>query len=234
MVAEDTKAFGYAIEAVFLAFVAVVAVALERAYRGPRLVEKQNFADKQWGLLRWESAEVSYWAVLTVLVSLGIRFLIGSAVHLHASFVDNPGLVRDFMWHVLWLFIFGSFIVRSAFAESVREFSKWLTWFAVAGISWSLVAIATHSLPKDGSAQVSPSDAMTRKLAMGWLIINGLQFVATFSLWKLSKNEPTGTNQQVNRLVVLAVAFGLLFIADACHILDGSFWRCISSVFHCD
>ena len=235
----NASSFHYAIDAVAVAFVAVVAVALERFYKDRTLVEAQEFGDRRCFLFGWRCYEVFYWSVLTVLVSLGLRFLIGSAVHLHGTLEESRGPVRDLLWDILWLFIFGSFIVRAALAKNVHEFAKWLMSFSVAGVLWSVIGILVSS------------HALTSSLAFGWLFINGAQFVATLILWVVSRRQPqpagqagqasTGNNEQVLvpadkrvlRMLALAFVFGVLFIVDVCHMLDGSFGRCILSVLHC-
>jgi len=221
----NNTAYHYAVESVVVAFVAVVAVALERFYKDRKLVEAQNFEAALCPryLFRWRCDEVFYWSVLTVLVSLAIRFLIGSAVHLHSTIEESHGPVRDFLWDILWLFVFGSFIVRAALAQTTREFSKWLISFSVAGILWSLIAIL-----------VSPCGALTYRLGRGWLAINGAQFIATFLLWRTSGEEPKPENRisRVRGMFALAFVFGVLFVFDVCHILEGSFWQCIQSVLH--
>ena len=60
--ASNSLAFKWAVEAVLVTFVAVVAVALERFYRDRTLVENQRFADRRqpWYLFRWCSYGVLY------------------------------------------------------------------------------------------------------------------------------------------------------------------------------
>jgi hypothetical protein len=197
----NASSFHYAVEAVFLAFVAVVAVALEEFYRDPRLVDEQKLDDSRW------YREVFYWSVLTVLVSLGIRFLIGSSVHLHGTIEVNRGPVRDLLWDILWLFLFGSFIARAAGAKTVPEFAKWLIWFSGAGVVWSLIAIS-----------MNPRGTLTYSLALGWLVINGIQFVVTFFLLKVPRNVQPGGNDLVLRMLALAIVFAVFFIVNLCHI----------------
>jgi hypothetical protein len=209
---ENISPFKYAVEAVSVVFVAVVAVALERFYRDPKIVNAQRFE-------RSYCRETFYWSVLTVLVSLGLRFLIGSAVHLHGTIEQNRGPLRDLLWDVLWLFVFGSFIVRAALAEDDSEFARWLRWFSGAAVLWSLIAVFPH-----------PHDTLTCRLAIGWLIINGAQFAATFII---SGHVRPGSNEQVVRMLVLAFVFGVLFMVDLAQILNDSFWSCIPSAFHC-
>jgi hypothetical protein len=208
----NASSFYYAVEAVVLAFGAVVAVALERFYKDPKVVKAQRFEHSP-------GHEVFYWSVLTVLVSLGIRFLIGSTVHLHGTITENRGPVHDLLWDILWLFVFGSFIVRAALADDDCEFAKWLRWFSGAGVFWSLIAIVRN-----------PGGTLTYRLALGWLIINGAQFAATFLV---SGNVRPGSNEQVLRMLTLAVIFALLFIVDLCNILDGSLWKHIVAMLHC-
>lgn len=215
MEAANADVFGYAVEAVTITFGAVVAVALERFYKDQRIVKAQRFSTSAWH-------EAFYWSVLTVLVSLGLRFIVGSAVHLKGSIGQHHGPVNEFLWDILWLFIFGTFIVRAAQAKNDRNFAYRLRWFSGAAVLWGVVAILGY-----------PHDDTSRHLAPTWLVINLVQFAASFLIsGKAPPNpapaeKPLASKEQVLRMLALAFVFAVLFIADLCHILGGSFWGCI-------
>lgn len=220
----ENKDFVSAIEAVLLAFGAVIAVALERFYSEPVLVDNQRFNSRQ-KLLRFLPARgVFYWSALTVLVSLSVRFLIGSSVHMHHNDSTVPESLRDSLWYTLWLFIFGSIIVRASSEETVRGFAKWLMYFSIGGVVWSLIAIFS---PADNS------NILTVRLAEGWFWINLVQLICTAVLWWVSDGTKRGRNSQVWWLLGIAIVFGMLFIVDVCNILRSpseSILRCILRV----
>lgn len=216
--------FFYSIEAVFLAFGAVIAVALERFYSKPDLVDDQRFDDSKKYMWCLPPSGVFYWAALAVLVSLSVRFLVGSSVHLHHSNAVAPEAVRDFLWYTLWLFIFGSIIVGASFQTTVRGFAKWLIYFSVAGVLWSTIAIFVGDKSND----------QTVRLAKGWFWINLAQLATAAILCWVSDSKRKGKNSQVSWLLGIAFVFGVLFIIDLCHILGGTegFGKCILSVLH--
>jgi len=201
--------FDVPIIAVLQAFSVVVGAALTRFFVEPRVVDAQNFrAWKRCNFVR----ELFYWSVLTVLITLAIRFLVGSGVHLRMTYKDIqeflPANMRRFLKDLFFLFAFGAFLVRAALSKEVRSFARWLMLFSTTGCIWSSVEYLFYSQHPD-------------PLAGGWFFINTFQLVTTAICWQLAPKEQE--NKSGLAIVVsLMVIFSVIFCIDLAHILNSS------------
>src|SRR5215469_7385000 len=99
-VAAAITTFENAILAAVVAFSVVVGVAVTRFFQEPRLVDAQSFDDLKYPDFY---RELFYWSVLTVLITMAIRFLVGSRVHLYMAYV--PPSNTDSLTRTLWRFL---------------------------------------------------------------------------------------------------------------------------------
>lgn len=90
---------------------------------------------------RTASYVICYMLALIVLVTLVLRFLIGSHVQLLQEYakVDEHSFNR-FVTDACFLMFFGAFLVAVAQSKSVAAFMGWLAVLSVAGVLWSLIA----------------------------------------------------------------------------------------------
>jgi len=199
------KKFKVPVDQVLFVFGAVVAVALERFLTESPMVAafRSNPGNGPW------RRELFYWSSLTVLVSLSLRFLIGSAVQLDGTYVkqnltSSPYL--RFFKDLAFLVTFGVFLVRASMSSDVSEFARWLTWFFVVAIIWCLVYwIECRCI---GAA------AELRR----WLPINTLQLAMTLLFWwlvKVNQNQP-----EPCLLAGLAVSYAIIFGFDVRNVIE--------------
>ena len=186
-----------AVNAVLLAFSVVVGAALETFLKHHPTVREQRFQG-------WRH-ELFYWSALTFLITLAIRFLVGSAVHLHFTYVDTSGPFRWFLKDLFFLFVFGAFLVRAALAVPFRSFVFWLMMFSGTSFVWSGIELLTRPGP----------------LARSWCWIDGFQLIVTLACWWFVPQEP-GARRNIPILSILVVVFAVLFCVDLWHILVGS------------
>src|SRR5438270_4212008 len=116
----STRIIEGAVEAVLLAFTVVVGVALERFLKDHAVVIQEKYQG-------WRH-ELFYWSALTILITLAIRFLVGSYIHLHFTYAEVPTLktVLRFLKDLFFLFVFGTFLVRAALALTSKSFIFWI------------------------------------------------------------------------------------------------------------
>jgi len=102
---------------------------------------------------------ISYTLALIILVTLSLRFLIGSHMQMTNEYkhLGAPSFPR-FVMDVSFLMFFGAFLVGVAQAKNARAFMGWLALLSLTGIVWSSIAFAR-----------SP-------LAAWWLAVNAGQF----------------------------------------------------------
>jgi hypothetical protein len=203
--------FNIPIIAVLQAFSVVVGAALTRFFADPRVVDAQKFND--WENHRHLIRELFYWSVLTILITLAIRFLVGSGVHLRMTYnreiLDSlHRTVFRFLKDLFFLFAFGAFLVRGVLANKVRSFARWLTLFSCTGCFWSVVEYFYYTQHPDPFAKI-------------WFFINLFQFAATSICWQLApKGEETKRCLWI--VVSLMVIFVIIFCIDLDHILRNS------------
>lgn len=118
---EKTPTLVGAVTAILLAFSVVAGAALERLFNDQPLVKKENYQHPR--------DEVFYWLVLTIVITVAIRFLVGSYVHLHFTYTTSaslrpPGPLYDRLWSfslflrdLFFLFAFGAFLANSSFRD---------------------------------------------------------------------------------------------------------------------
>ena len=181
-------------------FTVVVGVALERFLKDHLVVAEQKYEG-------WRH-ELCYWSALTILITLAIRFLIGSYIHLHVTYVDapTPKVLLRFLKDLFFLFAFGTFLVRAAIAKHFSSFMYWIMLFSAAGVAWSVIEVITRSY----------------HLAWAWLLINLLQCVVTFVCWKYVGSRPDALRGIPAIFAVLVIMFAGLFCLDLWQIIIGS------------
>ncbi len=139
-----------AIEVVTDAFIVIVGVAVERfltdfplGNNDPAFQQEHSFGLRfKW---RGPKKDLFYWwcyvLALIILVTLVIRFLVGSRVDLLIAYTGTcPLSVRKFISDVSFLMFFAAFIVGAALSERIRDFMGWLSFCAATGVLWSVMA----------------------------------------------------------------------------------------------
>jgi hypothetical protein len=162
-------------------FIVICGVAISQFFTGGTVVDSDPAFRTQTGeppdrYKPWHI--VSYMMALIVLVTLLLRFLVGSSTELVQEYIKQPcvqtgihlfrHLFRRFVTDVSFLMFFGAFLVGVAQAKSVRAFMGWLALTSAAGVAWSLVALWRDNLG----------------LPYWWLGVNFVQFVITACLSK--------------------------------------------------
>jgi hypothetical protein len=148
-----------------------------------------------------------YWLTFVVLVSLSLRFVVGSAAHsdsLDLSKIPTVGFIRDFVF----LIAFGVVLVEAALARSHRYFMMWLVGFSAGGIAWSLLE-------------------WNSDWGHWWFCAHSSQFAVTSVCCWFAPKEPAEHGLDdcpyVLKLTVLLTALAAfyiaMFIADITHIL---------------
>jgi hypothetical protein len=152
---------------------------------------------------------ISYISALIVIVTLVLRFLVGSQTQLMAAYGPEAKEVsfHGFIADVSFLMFFGAFLVGAAQAKSVRAFMVWLALTSAAGVGWSVMALWRGE----------------SNLPLWWLEINFLQFVLTFLLsrWCKPLGAPAGDGKTAAHwgLVVAGAWFIVIFFFDLKKIL---------------
>ena len=150
-------------------------------------------------------------------ITLLLRYIVGSAVHLNSTYVPkvtttikpNPdgsfGLVEVkevksaslgwLFFDVLVLVLFGVFAVFIIYSINFNEFMYRSLLFILLGFLWSLIAVGLR--PKD------------RAIAIRWLLIDGAQAAITFGLMKAQCDNLTKT-------IILALLYVFCLFLDFC------------------
>lgn len=154
------------------------------------------------------------WAFVA-LVALLLRYVIGSAVHLHHTYVTKvPVTINNVMWtrsrsisvgllfmDLCFLVLFGVLAVFVTKAPDIETFMWRAIWFVAAGFAWSLTDLLRSAWSWYRGRGMRFFWAM-------WLCLDGLQLAATF--WLLTRHawpDPA-------RAEVLAVVYVLFLFAD--------------------
>jgi hypothetical protein len=144
-------------------------------------------------------------------ISLLLRYIVGSAVHLNATYVkvvtkiENNVLVEEkrpkseklrwLFFDLLILVIFGLLAVYIIYSPDLEEFLWRSAIFILVGLLWSLVALALRS--------------GDRPVAARWTVIDGLQLLVTLGLYEASWSD-------FNKTWVLAVIYIACLFLDFC------------------
>lgn len=192
-------------------FAVVVGVALERFLtKSPMTGEDpaQYWSDRLFFRVLF------YWASLTILCSLSIRFLAGSHYHLQHVYVASqipPNLqmatIRWFLKDLAFLLAFGVFLVRAALSTTPESFLMWLIRFLVAAVLWCLLESAL--------LHFWPIHSYVGKL---WLPINLTQLLLTLVGWVMVKSRK---NWCPSIFTALAVCYVIAFCLDMRFIIEG-------------
>jgi hypothetical protein len=216
---EKTPVIDGAIAAVLLAFSVVVGVALERLLTTEAWDIASGYKGKQ--------LEVFYWLVLTIGVPLAIRFLIGSYVHLHMTYAEFSREWTTFfclLKDLIFLFVFGAFLVRMSFSKTKEEFLTWILIFSCADVLWCAIeVIIRYGNPRYGH----PGE----RIAWSWLVIGLILFAVTaLSRRSLQPEQvPESLSRNFNIFFFLAIVSLIVFAFDLWGILIGSGWTVFGS-----
>jgi hypothetical protein len=183
--------FADPVRAVLAIFGVVVGVALEFFIRKPLEGEEKNLPK---GLVR----DVVYFSAFTALVSLALRFVIGSEIHLNHTYVAHgtPEDYLKFLRDICFLVLFGALLVKVALSKDLREFTSWLIKFFLACIAWSLI-----ECPKT-------------EFGRWWLGLNLLQLVITLAFgglmkWFVDKKTNPGPYKAILAALLAAFYFAI-------------------------
>lgn len=166
------------IEVVIDIFIVIIGIAVERLITKFPLGEDLAFepADAQplaegrsRDHLKYHNGWYSfcYPLSLAIIITLALRFLVGSDFHLRHSYVIKPGDVHQFFWDVCFLLLFGGFIVKAALAKEILWFAGWLTWCSGVTVCWGL-----YAWPR----------AEQHLLISWWLKYDSIQFLITLAV----------------------------------------------------
>lgn len=203
------------IQVVGEAFIVICSVAVSQFFTGGTVIDQDpafrtpdtpNQPERRsfWYIL-------CYMLALIVLVTLVLRFIIGSHVHLMRQYpreVDLPSF-RRFVTDVCFLMFFGAFLVGAAQSKSVRAFFGWLALTSGAGVLWSLIALWRGD----------------PDLPYWWLWLNSFQLALTtaLSVWCQPYNAKPGVGRTSARwgLVLAGAWFMIIFALDLQKIVLG-------------
>ena len=139
-------------------------------------------------------------------ISLLLRYIVGSAVHLNATYVAkvttrivNNVLVEEkqpksenlrwLFFDLLILVIFGLLAVYIIYSPNLQEFLWRSAIFILVGLFWSVVALA-----------VRRGD---RPIAARWAVIDGFQFLLTLGLYEASCSD----SGKISWLAIIYIGF---------------------------
>lgn len=133
---------------------------------------------------------------LIVLVSLTLRFLVGSRAHSISSFIGLDRVTVDvwrFVRNFVFLIAFGVILVRAALSQSHRSFMKWLAWFSAVALAWCWC---------DGTPW-----------GQWWWKPNLLQGLVTLTAWWVLGERPAAPGEEAygKRLVIVLSGLGLCY-----------------------
>ncbi|HMC31151.1 MAG TPA: hypothetical protein VKL99_09970 [Candidatus Angelobacter sp.] len=189
------------------AFVVICGVAVTQFFTGGTVVDTdpafrtQDDPNEPERKFRYVT---SYILALIILVTLALRFLIGSHVQMTQEYGEQivASSFRRFVTDVCFLMFFGAFIVGVAQAKSVRAFMGWLAIISAAGVVWSFIALLRGA-----------SD-----LNEWWLAVNSGQLVLTAGLsrWCRPLDTAPGLGRKAASwaLVIAGVWFMIIFVFD--------------------
>jgi hypothetical protein len=154
---------------------------------------------------------ICYMLALIIVVTLVLRFLIGSHSQLILEYSRPADILsfHRFVTDISFLMFFGAFLVGAAQAKSVRAFMGWLSLTSAAGAGWSFIALSRGY-----------SD-----LPHWWLRVNLAQFVMTgvLSLWCQPVDAQVGQGKTAARwaLIIAGIWFMVFFVFDLEKIILG-------------
>lgn len=210
----ETGINDHTIEVVTAAFVVVIGVAVERSLADFPLGKYEPvFRDPATGkpkrnLWFWLGC---YALSQMIIVTLVLRFLMGSDTHLRRTFVETKGIqdLQRFIGDVCALMFFGAFLVGAALSRSVRRFMMWLALVSAVGIFWSLRESCWYQEGYFGN---------------WWLRISVLQFVVTLPLFllcrKFGQHPKAGIWVVRCSLIAAFLLYAVIFPLDLKHIIS--------------
>jgi len=158
----------------------------KRRYRRPHRTWKVKVRRLRYRISQFRNKSYylgSYGSSLAVIVTLVLRFLLGSDLHLRNAYLHNAGKqnINQFAVDIAVLMFFGTCIVGAALAESIQRFAWWLALCSAAGALWSWQALSR------------PDVQDLRDLVRWWFQINSVQCGIAFCLgvvcWYLGKSR---------------------------------------------
>jgi len=200
----------HSIEVVGGTFLVVVGVAVERFLTGYPLGKNDpSFRDPVHPtvIVRDWRYVMCYITSLVILVSVVIRFLLGSDAQLRNAYVEHafgPPQVHSFVRDVVFLMFFGAFLVGAALSKTVSKFMAWLALSSGVGAVWSWIEVL-----------VRPDTPY----AWWWLEVNSKQFVVTLSCFLLLWRARSARTTVPYVLGLLTVWYAVIFPIDIAHII---------------
>lgn len=156
---------------------------------------------------------------LIVIVTLALRFLIGSDFQLRHAYVYKLGDIHLFIWDICFLLGFGGFIVKAALAEDIHGFAGWLAGCSAVTTLWGILAFHRPD---------------QHVLIRGWLIGDSIQFLLSLAvaLWCWRCKSRKSQKAAIYGLIVLFSWYIVFFPFDLKNILtskppeQGTFIQC--------
>jgi len=201
-------------DVVSVAFVVIIGVAVERFLtefplkHDPALRHPDPRAPRGAHAIPSKLYHICYVLSLTAIVTLVLRFLIGSDSHLRRAYTacNTKPAIDNFIVDICFLMLFGAFIVGAALARRVHWFALWLALFSGVAVLWSSIATTR-------GAQAP--------LIRWWLTINAIQFGISLAamVWSLACRNRH--NLVIAALLIVALWYVVIFPFDLEHILLG-------------
>lgn len=184
-------------------FIVICGVAVTQFFTGGTVVDTDPIFKNASKLWYW----ICYVLALIVVVTLALRFLIGSRAQLSEAYptIKTFPAFRAFVTDVSFLMFFGAFLVGAALAKTVRAFMGWLTVLSAAGVVWSSVALWRGE----------------GKFAGWWLPLNLVQGLVVLGLFVWCSNESHASAAARWSLVITGVVFMTAFGLDLQKIILG-------------
>jgi len=201
------------IDVVTVAFVVIIGVAVERFLTEFPLKNDPVFKHPNPQAPRGSFQEapskiyrLCYVLSLMAIVTLVLRFLIGSDFHLRHAYANATAKlgVDNFIVDICFLMLFGAFIVGAALAERIQRFALWLALFSAVAVIWSGIALIRGA---------------QHDLICWWFTINAIQFGIGLAALVLCLRYQNRHNLVIGALLILSAWYVVIFPFDLEHIL---------------
>ncbi len=147
-----------------------------------------------------------YWSSVCILSSLALRFLLGSKIHLLTTYGQGSHSgIAGFLHDAIFLFVFGVFLIKAAWAKHHLEFGNWLVALLAGAVLW---ASSTRWLIRNDTGFVS-----------FWLPLDAAQLVITLvvlvPVWRYRSDWPDKARKaSAISMLVLAIVYLGVFAID--------------------
>ncbi|HEY6350092.1 MAG TPA: hypothetical protein VI636_11855 [Candidatus Angelobacter sp.] len=158
----DVLKFKETVDVVATTFSVVVGFALTCFLEKSPMVQRYNqeHPDKSDKVVRG----IFLFSSAMILISLALRFLIGSKIHLLLTYGSGHGNVFPFLKDLAFLIFFGVFLVKISWAKDSFQFMRGLTGFLVLVLLWGLITLIFWG---------------DRHFALPWVIMDSIQLAIT-------------------------------------------------------